>query len=75
MRTDTDAGSQIVRVLVVDDDEDDYLAGPDGLTPLTPSLFDGLNIVKLNLFDLNGTTVWSSDPKTIGITKRESPLS
>ena len=33
-----------------------------------------MSIVKLNLFDLNGTTVWSSDPNTIGITKRESPL-
>ena len=34
---------------------------------------EGFNIVKLNLFDLDGKTVWSSDPGTLGITKRESP--
>ena len=36
-------------------------------------LVEGFNIVKLNLFDLDGKTVWSSDPGTLGITKRESP--
>ena len=30
--------------------------------------------MKLNVFDLNGTTVWSTGTKTIGITKRENPL-
>ena len=37
-------------------------------------LVDGLNVVKFNLFDLNGNTVWSTDPATIGISKRESPF-
>ena len=52
----------------------EYLTGPDGLPGNYPMLVEGLSIVKLNLFDLNGTTVWSTDPNTIGITKRESPL-
>ena len=52
----------------------EFLASPDGLAPLTPSLFEGLNIVKFNLFDLDGKTVWSTDPGTFGIAKRESPL-
>jgi len=51
------------------------LAGPEGLLPSNfPMLVEGLNIVKFNLFDLNGRTVWSSDPETLGISKRESPL-
>ena len=39
-----------------------------------PSLVEGLKVVKFNLFDLNGNTSWSTDPGTIGISKRESPL-
>ena len=52
----------------------DYLAGPEGLSRNFQELVVGLDVVKMNLFDLNGMTVWSSDPKTIGVTKRESPL-
>ena len=52
----------------------EYLTSFEGLSGNYAMLVEGLSIVKLNLFDLNGTTVWSSDPKTIGITKRESPL-
>ena len=52
----------------------DTLIGPQGLPVHFPTLLEGLNIVKLNVFDLNGTTVWSTDPSTIGITKRENPL-
>ena len=51
-----------------------FLTGPAGLSRFFPTLAEGLNVVKFNLFDLNGTTVWSTDPGTIGITKRESPL-
>ena len=52
----------------------DFLAGPDGLSRSLPALVEGLNIVKINLFDLRGKTVWSTDPATLGITKGESPL-
>ena len=52
----------------------EFLTGPEGLSRSFPSLVEGLSIVKLNLFDLNGTTVWSTDRQTVGITKRESPL-
>ena len=52
----------------------EFLAGPGGLPLFFPILTEGLNLVKFNLFDLNGTTVWSTDPGTIGITNRESPL-
>ena len=38
------------------------------------ALVEGFNIVKLNLFDPSGTTVWSTDPGTLGISKRESLL-
>ena len=50
------------------------LTGPEGLDSSYQMLLEGLSIVKLNLFDLNGTTVWSTDPSTIGVTNRESPL-
>ena len=52
----------------------EFLTGPEGLSSSFPMLVEGLNVIKFNLFDLNGTTVWSTDPSTIGITKRESPL-
>ena len=52
----------------------DSLISPSGLPARFHILLEGLNIVKMNLFDLNGTTVWSSDVSTIGVTKRESPL-
>ena len=50
------------------------LTGPEGLSSTSPTLVVGLNVVKFNLFDLNGTTVWSTDPKAIGIPNHESPL-
>ena len=50
------------------------LAGSQGLSGDLPRLVEGLNVVKFNLFDLNGETVWSTDPGTLGISKRESPL-
>jgi len=52
----------------------DYLAGPEGLSRNFQELTEGLSVVKIDLFDLNGMTVWSSDPKTIGVTRLESPL-
>ena len=52
----------------------DQLVGPEGLDIRFPTLVEGLNVVKFNVFDLNGTTVWSTDANTIGITKTESPL-
>ena len=52
----------------------EFLTGPGGLDRIFPMLVEGLHMVKFNLFDLNGTTVWSTDPGTIGITQRESPL-
>ena len=50
------------------------LTGPEGLHRMLPGLVGGLNVVKFNLFDLNGRAVWSTDPATLGISKRESPL-
>ena len=52
----------------------EFLTSPEGLSPIVPSLLEGLLIVKFNLFDLDGKTVWSTDPGTLGITKRERPL-
>ena len=52
----------------------EFLTGPEGLDKTFPHLVEGLSMVKMNIFDLNGTTVWSTDSRTIGITKRESPL-
>ena len=50
------------------------LVGPEGLDRTFPMVSEGLNVVKFDLFDVNGTTVWSTDASTIGITNRESPL-
>lgn len=52
----------------------ELLSGPEGLSSSFPILVEGLNVIKLSLFDLNGTTVWSTDRNTIGITRRESPM-
>ena len=51
------------------------LVAPHGqLSSNYEGLVEGLNIVKLNLFDLTGEIVWSSDPESTGVNKRESPL-
>ena len=50
------------------------LAGPKGLPSSYPGLVEGLNIVKLDLLGLDGKTVWSTDPGSIGTTNPESPL-
>ena len=47
------------------------IAGPSGLSTMMPDLVDGLNIVKLNVFNLDGDAVWSTDPETGAITDRE----
>ena len=52
----------------------EHLASPQGLTRTYAMLVEGLNVVKFNLFDLGGRTVWSTDPETLGVSKRESPL-
>ena len=49
------------------------LAGPHGLTTTIPMLTEGFNIVKFELYDLDGMTLWSSDPGNIGTTIRENP--
>jgi len=51
----------------------DYLAGPDGLSTIYRSLVDGLNILRLDLLDLNGRVVWSTEPRTTGSVKLETP--
>ena len=48
------------------------LAAPDGLPSMYASLVEGLNIVKFNLLDLDGTAVWSTDPSTIGVSEVEN---
>ena len=52
----------------------DSLAGPEGMSRTVRGLVEGLNIVKLNIFDLNGKAVWSTDAATDGLHKRETPL-
>ena len=52
----------------------DLLTGPEGLTSTLPMLVKGLNITDVNLFDLNGAIVWSTDPKIIGKNNSGSPL-
>ena len=52
----------------------EFLASPEGLPSNYPMLVEGLNIVKFSLFDLNGRTLWSTDPGDVGVSKRESPL-
>ena len=48
------------------------LAGPQGLTTTIPMLTEGFNIVKFELYDLDGMTLWSSDPGNIGMSIREN---
>ena len=62
-------GTQLAGALTLE-----ALTAPDGLSRIFPMLAEGFNMVKFNLFDLNGTTIWSTDSNTIGITKREGPL-
>ena len=50
------------------------LSGPNGLSAMFPALVEGLNVVKFNLFDLKGEAIWSTEPGTVGVSKRESPL-
>ena len=50
------------------------LASPEGLPSTFSMLVEGLNIVKFNLFDLEGNAVWSTDLSSSGIGKRERPL-
>ena len=52
----------------------DFLAGPEGLTSTLPMLVKGLNINDVNLFDLNGTVVWSTKPHIVGKNNSASPL-
>ena len=47
------------------------LASPEGLPSNYPHLVEGLNIVKVNLFDLNGFVVWSTDVANLDVTKRK----
>ena len=50
------------------------LAGPTGLPAHFPMLVEGLAIVKANLLDLEGRTIWSTNSVSIGITKAEKSL-
>ena len=51
-----------------------FLASPSGLGVILPSLVEGLNVVKLSLFDLKGEVVWSTDSNTKGLTTGESSI-
>lgn len=48
------------------------LVGPGGLPMTYQSLVDGLNILQFDLQDPNGTVVWSTNPKTIGLIKLDT---
>ncbi len=50
------------------------LASPEGLPKRFSSLIVELNVAKLNLFDLEGKAVWSTDPGTIGKANDTNPL-
>ena len=43
------------------------LASPQGLPSTYRMLVSGLNIARISLLDLNGRTVWSSDPNSNGV--------
>ena len=49
------------------------LIGPSGLANNFSALVEGLNVVKVNLLDLEGGLVWSTDPKATGLTEGEGP--
>ena len=50
----------------------DWIASPQGLPGTYGMVTEGLNVTKLNLFDLDGTIVWSSDPSSIGNSNHNS---
>ena len=50
------------------------LTSPEGLRSRYPHLAEGLNIVEFTLFDLDGTVVWSTDPRIIGLIKMETTM-
>jgi signal transduction histidine kinase len=50
------------------------LASPQGLPGTHRSLVVGLNIAGIDLIDLNGTVVWSSDPAVTGTARAGSAL-
>ncbi len=50
------------------------LASPSGLPAHFPMLVDGLGIVKSNLLDMEGRTIWSTDSVSLGTIKRERSL-
>ncbi len=45
------------------------LAGPEGLPSTYPMLIEGLNVVKIILFDTNGHGIWSTDLANLDKTK------
>ena len=51
----------------------EFLLSPNGLPSHYPVMKEGFNIVLFNLYDPNGSTVWSNDPAAIGTSKWESP--
>ena len=42
------------------------LAAYEGLLNMVPQIAEGLNVVKISLSDLDGRTVWSTDPNALG---------
>lgn len=52
----------------------DSLLDPDGTAGEVPRLLGAFNIVKLNIFDLTGKTVWSTDSENMGLTYSKSNL-
>lgn len=50
------------------------LVSPEGLASTFLTSVKSLNIVKFNLFDLNGVAVWSTDPASIGKIDRTRAL-
>ena len=50
------------------------LKAVDRLLSMVPTMAAGLNVVKVSLLDLNGTTLWSTDPSTIGKADYSSDL-
>ena len=52
----------------------DFLISPSGFRSNYPKLVEGMNVVKLNLFNLQGEAVWSTDVGTVGKNNHDSPL-
>lgn len=51
----------------------EFLLSPKGLASHYPVMAGGFSIVRYNLFDRDGTIIWSTDPALVGSERGETP--